>query len=346
MITAISAAELWSPLRIGLTVVDGNRPSSSLLAEYLRASLCTAYDGNPVHIHTILGITVERLSSVFSFQSSLQSKLFHEEKDDDSSRNELKDTLGWLVEIGDVINVGNGLHFPAPTRMVALPGGEFAVVSGSASDQLERDLDRLALHGSMGRVVSVALDSLPQQLFADWLVLPPMGLAAWTKHALALPLPSLVTDASAWQVAHFNADGLKFEAPIASDFGRAPVIARVKRERMRGYQRFLVRLRRDGTSVSTVAARELHFHECSRLLNGVRLDRGQQFEVRATSTAQGDIAITTTVYHLPEVITLLTFFAAHRNQLDDTKLSFLIPRRHKARLVASLAVFAIKLKET
>jgi hypothetical protein len=331
---------------MGLAVVDGNRPSSSLLAEYLRASLCSAYDGNPVHIHTILGVTEERLSSVFSFQSSLQSKLFREENDDDSSRIELKEVLGWLVEIGDVINVGNGLHFPAPTRAVALPGGEFAVISGSASDQLERDLGHAAMRGSMGRVLGVAPASLPQQLFADWLALPPMGLSAWTKHALAMPLPSLITDAATWQVAHFNADGLRFEAPIDSDLGTVPVIARVKRERMRGYQRFLVRLRRDGKSVSTIAARELHFHECSRLLNGVRLDRGQQFEVRATSTAQGDIAITTNVYHLPEVITLLTFFSAHRSQPDDTKLSFIIPSQYKRRLSASLAMFAVKLNQS
>src|ERR1035438_777100 len=103
MITAISSAELWSPLRMGLAVVDGNRPSSSLLAEYLRASLCSAYDGNPVHIHTILGVTEERLSSVFSFQSSLQSKLFREENDDDSSRIELKEVLGDFEEAAPVL---------------------------------------------------------------------------------------------------------------------------------------------------------------------------------------------------------------------------------------------------
>lgn len=349
MIRSLPTAELWTTARLGPRFARDGSPSTAVLADFLRSSLAADYDygssEHPVSIHSILGRTVERLSTAFSIQSSLQTRLFGDEGDDDLSRVGIREVLDWLVDIGDVISVGDGGYYPARTRYVALPAGGFALVSGSATDALSREFEISALRETFGRLLEVAPEGpFPSQSFMDWLDLPQSGLITWTKEAYARPLNPMVTEASAWQVARFE-PRVHFGPPTPADCAPLPVIARVKRERLPGYDRYIVRLRREGSGYSTIAARELTFHECSRLMAGLALKRGKPFQIGAIPKNGAELVVTTTVYQLPEVKSLLTFFSSHREAITDAKIAFTIPASCTKQLGANLGALGVKLRE-
>lgn len=348
MIRSLPAAELWTNARLGHGFTRDGCPSTAVLGDFLRSSLAADYDygssEHPVSIHSILGRTVERLSSAFSIQSSLQTRMFGDEGDEDLSRVGLREVLDWLVDIGDVISVGDGGYYPARTRCVALPAGGFALVSGSATDALSRELGIPFLREIFGRFLEAAPEGpFPPQSFMDWLDLPQSGLIAWTNEAYARPLNPMVTEASAWQVARFE-PRVHFGPPTPADCGSLPVIAREKRERLPGYNRYIVRLRREGSGYITTAARELTFHECSRLMAGQALKRGKPFEIGAILKNGAELVVTTTVYQLPEVKTLLTYFSTHREAISDAKIAFTIPASCSKQLAANLVALGVKLR--
>ena len=349
MIRSLPAAELWTNARLGHGFTLDGGLSTAVLGDFLRASLAADYDYGaseyPVSIHSILGRTVERLSSAFSIQSSLQTRLFGDEGDEDLSRVGIREVLDWLVDIGDVISVGDGGYYPARTRYVVLPAGGCALVSGSATVALSTELKIPSFPETFGRLLEAPPEGpSPPQSFMDWLNLPQCGLIAWAKEAYARPLNPMVTDASAWQVARFE-PRVQFCPPTPADCGPLPVIARVKRERPPGYDRYIVRLRREGSGYSTIAARELKFHECSRLMAGLALKRGKPFQIGAIPKNGAELVVTTTVYQLPEVKTLLTFFSSHREAIKDAKIAFTIPASCTKQLGANLGALGVKLTE-
>jgi hypothetical protein len=316
---------------------------SAVAAEYLRSAIGNAYDGEPVSVQSILGMAEDRLGAIFSFQSALQVKLFGDDPNEDTSRTELKQVLDWLADIGDVVSVGHGWYYPAQTRLIELPSKDFAVLSGASSDELEREFKIPVRSGAFGRVVH-AVPSVPliQQTLRDWLKIP-ASLLGWTRQMLASPLTPVVTDAANWEVAHF-APRLSFGVPTAVDFGPV-VVARVKRDGMPGYNRYLARLRKDGNTVATVATRELRFHDCTRLMHGIRLERGLRADaIKGYPCDLDHFLVATNMYQLPEVVTMLTYFAVHRSNADERENKFFVPKRHEDRLRGILGNFGVNLQ--
>lgn len=324
--------------------------SAATLADYLRAALCLLYE----HDLDELGISGQRivnhvqarLRPIVDFRSSLSEKIFEESfvDPDGPTRSTLSETLADLVEVGDIVGVGDGRFFPSPTRLISLPIGGFLIVSGSVTDALEGATKCGIDAVRFGRFcfVNDAPDAVAVTAFSDWLRFPIESLEKWTRNKLRAPLPAMETDAREWEVASQTEFEVKWTKAVDCSVLEGPLVVRFKNESTGRFNRMIARLRWSSAGVASRSAMELTFQDCSRVLAGLRLISGR--ERRLSYRIQGDFcSVTVSCYSLPEFLSVLKAFCVDRRHVDRERLSFSFLGADLHRLKAIVGYFGFRL---
>lgn len=305
-------------------MVIETRLATSFLADHIRAAVSALYDDRTeergVQGRAALNLVEERVAPFAKFRTSFFETTF-ETAGDEPGRSALTDALAWLVEAGELINAGKGRYFPAPTRIVRMPTGDALVLSGKATDELAATLGLTFSSNTILRCVDEGSPAgLTETHFADWSQTPRQGAVAWARAELSRPLPEMRTDASKWEFAVVDAPGYPWHPISEAENLERPLLVQYRNEGTGRQVRLLASLHRRAGSVECVRGRSISFHDCSRIIAGVRMAKGipRRIFVRRK---EDQIFATIRCYELPEVILAFTALCEHRQQ-EDAKILF------------------------
>lgn len=289
-------------------------PSTSCLAEFLRASACALFDeipaapgGAPLPLSgRVVRINVtERLLPLFSFGTTVGDALFGDSDDNlDVTAPQLRAAFDALLEVGDFIEVGNGRIYPSRTRAVALGPETWLLVSGAPSELLGLP-DSPWHRRSLSRVVSRLPDHpvIEQSLHA-WLGLHAPDYVRFSRLQLAQPLEPQRQSATGWEIARLESARTDWVQPETLADLAQPFIARYRPDEQHPWQRVIARLQRGPQGVECVAARAINYADCSRILHGQKILRGFVPRLRSTESAT-ECRVSCDSYFLAEVQRLL-----------------------------------------
>lgn len=289
-------------------------PSTSCLAEFMRASASALFDevpaapgGAPLPLSgRVVRINVtERLLPLFSFGSTIGDSLFGESDHElDVTAPQLRSAFDALLEVGDFIDAGNGRIYPSRTRAIALGPETWLLVSGAPSELLALP-DSPWHRRSLSRVVSRLPDHpVIEQSLNAWLGLHAPDYVRFSRLQLALPLEPQRQSAADWEIARLESPRTDWVEPeTLSDFTQ-PVVARYRQDEQHPWQRVIARLRRGAQGVECVAARAINYGDCSRILHGQKILRGFIPRLRSTES-KTECRVSCDSYFLAEVQRLL-----------------------------------------
>ena len=190
--------------------VGGDLSLDALLPEYIRSSLrylsLTEVPGNsfsPVHIRRLTNSVRNHLEALWpQLRSDSSGQAFF---DGAAYSSDTRDPVAWhlsrLSTLGDVVNMGKGYLMPAPTKLIKLPGGDWAVIGGMATEGLKLVCPKVRV-GGHGRLIladeDCNVDFTDQQDYADWVGWRPNDLQAWVSDQVHQAMRDSSTSASSF----------------------------------------------------------------------------------------------------------------------------------------------------
>lgn len=327
-------------------------PTLAWIADVLRASGATLFDESiqedqtrdvaPVSGRRVRAHASERMRSVFSIgQVRAESLGLDTENGADVSVPELRGAFDALVEIGDFIEVSGGRIYPSRQRLVQFSDSLWGVVSGSPSADLA-----LTPSTMFGTSVLRVIPTHPgcghvEQRLSDWLGVRSLNYAEFARDQLARAIPPMREDASSWFVA--NVMGPMTDWVLASkwsDFDR-PLVVRRRREETGAWERFVARLTPGIHAVECVAARQISYHDCSRIIHGQKMTLGFGRVLRSQPSDWGN-TVTCDTHELPEVRRILLALSHDCLERGD-RHSFVVATALVPHVEAALAKIGIRL---
>lgn len=188
-----------------------------VIAEYLRKTLCSlaggisdhASDFRPIYITSLTNVVRRQLAPLWPELNLIEENSItvigeQTQTKADPLSDPIRRVLETLMDLRDVIEVGNGYWLPTPVRLIQLPEKEKVfVVGGSATADLSRILGaEVKLSGFIRYVVksslseSVLRDKTWWQSYEEWLGNPPIDLKIWMEMILSKAKRNLHKSAS------------------------------------------------------------------------------------------------------------------------------------------------------
>ena len=150
------------------------------------------------------------------------------------------------------------------------------------------------------------------------------------------------TDATEWEIAKPNEREIAWiKAGELNSFESASIV-RFRNESTGRFSRLIARLHRVNNRIVCRSARSLHYHECSRLLTGIRLMAGLPRELHGKNDG-GQISLALSCYALPEIMTAFTAIYSNRLKLSGQRVKFTFLATDVSRVISVASFFGFKL---
>jgi hypothetical protein len=318
---------------------SGDDIPSPLIAEYLRAATMYLYEKEPLSTQRLAGAVEARLQPLGYARSRAADEYFEEPDNDSFSPAAV---LNLLTELGDLVRIPGGGHYPADSRFVQLDPTLFLVLSALPTSLLRKQTGIGTFFPALARLTSERPEKLPEQSLISWLRVPTLDLKQFASEKMARKGTPFNLSAHEWQIYDSSQARRNWIAARDSSATRGVFLCRFHPDGVTTFQRGVGHIKRSGDQVDCTHFSELSFGDAGRVAHGLHLLSGtfQNLPCRADSKW---IELNVSTFESAEILRFLTALSADIQSIPNKRLKFWFSITLRSSLTHFLQRFGINL---